>query len=369
MDDSTLMKERIIVLGAGGGGQAMAAVWAKAGYRVVLYDRYPQVIAPILEKGGIEIQSAAVQGLARMERVTTDMKEALSEQGIVFVVLPAFAHAFIAENIAPLLRPDDAIVLSPGSTGGALEVRKILRERGAPSTVKVGETNTLIYACRITGPAQVSVYGVKQSLRVAALPATETKALLQRVRGMCPQARADANVLSTSLGNLNPVFHVYTTLANLGWIEKTRGGFRFYHDGATDSVGKLIEAVDRERMNICHSLGITTLSALEWQEECYGATGKTVSEVLCANPAYAEVQAPSSVRARQLEEDIPMGLVPMSAIAKITGIATPFMDCAILLASEILGQDYRVTGRNLQAMGLAGMNKNDLLAYVTNARL
>jgi opine dehydrogenase len=60
-----------------------------------------------------------------------------------------------------------------------------------------------------------------------------------------------------------------------------------------------------------------------------------------------------------------MGLVPMSEIAKIVGIATPFMDCAILLASEILGQDYRATGRNLRTMGLAGMSKDKILAYVT----
>lgn len=359
------MMERIIILGAGSGGQALAAVSAKAGHRVVLYDRYEQVIAPILERGGIEIQAGDVQGLARLEGVTTDCKEALSERGIVFVVLPAFAHAFIAENIAPLLRPNDVIVLVPGSTGGALEFRSLLREHGAPSKVTVGETNTLMYACRITGPAQVSIYGVKQSLRVAALPSIETAALLERVREICSQAKADANVLSTSLGNLNPVFHVYPTLANIGWIEVAGGGFRFYHEGVSDSVAKLVEAVDRERLRICNSLGVATLSALEWQNECYGVSGKTIPEALRANPAYREVRAPNSVQTRLLTEDIPMGFVPMAEFAKITGITTPFMDCAILLASEILGQDLRAIGRNLRTMGLAGMSKDELLAFVT----
>jgi opine dehydrogenase len=59
-----------------------------------------------------------------------------------------------------------------------------------------------------------------------------------------------------------------------------------------------------------------------------------------------------------------MGLVPMAEIAKIAGVPTPFMDSAILLASEIMGQDYRATGRNLEAMGLAGLNKEELLRRV-----
>jgi hypothetical protein len=40
------------------------------------------------------------------------------------------------------------------------------------------------------------------------------------------------------------------------------------------------------------------------------------------------------------------------------------MDSAILLASEIMGQDYRATGRNLEAMGLGNLNKEELLDRV-----
>jgi len=356
--------KRIIILGAGNGGQAMAAAIALAGYEVVLYDRYEEAIAPVSQNGGIELSGVSGKGFARLVKVTTDLHEALSETGLILVVVPAFAHAYIAEQIAPLLRKDDMIILSPGSTGGALEFRKILSEHGAPKDVKVGETNTLIYACRISGPGQVKILGVKDYLGVAALPVKDTQALLEPLKELYPQAHAEKNVLFTGLNNMNPIFHVFPTLANLGWLEATQGNFRFYYDGITASVAKLVEAVDRERMMLCQSLGISTLSCIEWQKKFYGARGGSLPEALRSNRSYEEIQAPPSKETRLLTEDVPMGLVPMAEIAKIAGVPTPFMDSAILLASEIMGQDYRRTGRNLDAMALAGLNKEELLCRV-----
>jgi len=356
--------KRIIILGAGNGGQAMAAFIALAGYEVVLYDRYEEAVAPILQKGGIELSGVSGKGFARLVKVTTDLREALSETGLILVVLPAFGHAYIAEKIASLLRADDRIVLSPGSTGGALEFRKVLSEHGAPKGVKVGETNTLIYACRISGPGHVKILGVKEFLGVAALPATDVQALLEPLKEIYPQTQAVENVLSTGLNNMNPIFHVFPTLSNLGWLEATQGNFRFYYDGITSSVAKLVEAVDRERMMLCQSLGISTLSGIEWQKKLYGAKGNLLPEILRSNRAYEEIRAPGSKETRLITEDVPMGLVPMAEIAKIAAVPTPFMDSAILLASEIMGRDYRATGRNLRAMGLSGLNKEGLLRRV-----
>jgi opine dehydrogenase len=359
-----MKNKHVIILGAGNGGQATAAFLALAGYEVVLYDRYEEAITPVLRKGGIELSGVSTNGFARLAKVTTDLKEALSGEGLILIILPAFAHAYIAEHIAPLLRKDDIIILSPGSTGGALEFRKILAERGALPGVKVGETNTLIYACRITGPGQVKIVGVKDYLGIAALPAKDAEVLLEPLKEIYPQARVEENVLFTGLNNMNPIFHVFPTLANLGWIEATQGKFRFYYDGITTSVAKLVEAVDRERISLCRSLGVWTIGAIEWQRKIYRANGETLPEVLHSNRSYEEIQAPSSKESRLLAEDVPMGLVPMAEIAKIVRISTPFIDCAILLASEIMGQDYRRTGRNLEAMGLAGLNKEQLLRRV-----
>lgn len=199
---------------------------------------------------------------------------------------------------------------------------------------------------------------------MAALPAKDNQALLEPLKEIYPQAYAEKNVLFTGLNNMNPIFHVFPMLANLGWMEATQGNFRFYYDGITTSVARLIEAVDRERIILCHSFGIRTISAIEWQKKLYGAKGDTLPQVLHSNRSYEEIQSPRSKDDRFLTQDVPMGLVPMAEIAKITGIPTPFMDSAILMASEIMGEEYRATGRNLDTMGLAGLNKEELLCRV-----
>src|SRR3712207_8497396 len=61
----------------------------------------------------------------------------------------------------------------------------------------------------------------------------------------------------------------YTTLfrSNAGLLERTGGDFLFYEEGVTEGVGRLIEAVDRERLAIAAALGITVLSEPARSEE------------------------------------------------------------------------------------------------------
>jgi len=43
---------------------------------------------------------------------------------------------------------------------------------------------------------------------------------------------------------------------NAGLIERTQGDFRFYEEGVTPAVGRLIAAIDQERIAIGQRLGI-----------------------------------------------------------------------------------------------------------------
>ena len=51
------------------------------------------------------------------------------------------------------------------------------------------------------------------------------------------------------------MIHPAVTLLNAGLIERTGGAFLFYEEGVTESVGRAIEAVDRERLAIADALG------------------------------------------------------------------------------------------------------------------
>jgi opine dehydrogenase len=58
---------------------------------------------------------------------------------------------------------------------------------------------------------------------------------------------------------------------------------------------------------------------------------------------------------------MPYGLVPMSQIGSKLGVATPLMNAFIDVASALIREDYRKTGRNLESMGLVGLSKEQIL--------
>ena len=77
---------------------------------------------------------------------------------------------------------------------------------------------------------------------------------------MWPAVEKAESVFQTTLQNGNPVIHPAVTLLNAGLLERTGGDFLFYEEGVTESVGRLIEAVDEERLAIAAALGVTILS-------------------------------------------------------------------------------------------------------------
>ncbi len=75
-----------------------------------------------------------------------------------------------------------------------------------------------------------------------------------------PAVEKADSVFQTTLQNGNPVIHPAVTLLNAGLLERTGGGFLFYEEGVTEGDGRLIEAVDNERIAIAGALGVTILS-------------------------------------------------------------------------------------------------------------
>jgi opine dehydrogenase len=93
--------------------------------------------------------------------------------------------------------------------------------------VLIGEAQTLLYASRNINPAQVKIFGLKNTIPVAALPGQRTAELVKVLRQVYPQFVPGDNVLKTSLNNIGAVFHPALTVLNAARIESTRGEFQF----------------------------------------------------------------------------------------------------------------------------------------------
>lgn len=360
-------RPRFAVVGAGNGGLAMAAHLGLKGFAVNLYNRTAQRIEHVRARGGIEL-AGEVEGFGSVGVATADIAEALDGVDVVMVVVPASGHADVARVCAPNLRDGQVVVLNPGRTGGALEFEKVVREAGNRADVVIAEAQTFIYASRSLGPAQARIFGVKNVVPLAALPAGATPRVLHLVNRAYPQFVAAPNVLKTSLDNMGAIFHPGLTLLNCARIESTQGEFEYYREGVTPTVASILEVMDAERVRVAGALGVRALSALEWLEAAYSATGESLLEAMRSNEGYKGIKAPPSLRHRYIFEDVPASLVPISSIGKMLGVPTPTLDCMIHLASLAHQTDYVAVGRTVETLGIAGMRAEEIMDLVTRGR-
>lgn len=356
---------RITVIGAGHGGKAMAAELAARGFPVTLYNRTYANIEVIALRGGIELMTEdGHEVFGPLQKVTSDIGEALAEAQLVMVVLPASAHWEVALHAAPCVKNDQIILLNPGRTGGALEFAAGLHAGGCQTCPIVCEAETFIFASRSMGPAEARIFRTKYSLPAAAFPTTRTPEALEVIRQAYPQFFPAKNVLHTSLNNMGAIFHPALTLLNAGWIETTLGDFEFYMDGVTPTTAKVLEALDRERVTVGSAVGIRAQTAMEWLYRAYSAEGDNLYQAMHANPGYSGIKAPNRLNHRYIFEDVPCSLVPMALIGRQYGVDTPTINAMVHLANTVMGTDYWHKGRTLEKLGIKGMSVNELHHYV-----
>lgn len=360
----------VAVLGPGNAGHTAAAHLALRGYRVRLAGRGEQRLAGARERGGIELVGAAGEGFGRLEMVTTDLGAALEGAELVMLTVAGPGLEDYARRLAPLLEPGQIVFLNPGQVGGALEVARTLRAYGYRRDLRLLQGNTLTYGCRVVDRAKAWAYVLVKEVFVAALPSVQTEALLAALAELYPALRPSPDVLHSGLHYMNCVLHAPGMVCNAGWIEHARGGFKYYFEGTTPSVARVIEAVDAERLAVLAALDLPGTSFVD---QFYHA-GYTTTDAWRTRSVYQAMQAsepnkprpaPESLGHRYLIEDVPYGLVPMSEIARLAGVRTPTIDALIELASTLMQSAYRREGRTAARMGLAGRSLDDIRTFVS----
>ncbi len=350
------------VLGIGNGGQAMAGYLALRGFRVSVWNRSAGKVTALNRLGGVHL-SGEIKGIGIPSLVTCDMSLVSRDARVLMVTVPASGHRDVARMLAPHLEDGQVVVLNPGRTGGALAFRKDLERFGCRAHVTVAETNTFVYASRTVEPGKSQVYGVKQRVSLAALPATRTVEVLRLVRTAFPQFVPAENVLATSLDNMGAVFHPVPALFNVTRLE---GGEKYEHytHGISQSVARLLECLDSERVSVARALGTNARSALEWLRDTYGVSEDSLYHAIQANKSYRGILAPESLDTRYIYEDVPFSLVPLVHLAEFAGLRSPVLRSVIAVAEGLLGQDFWREGRDAREMGIEGMSRDELLQYV-----
>lgn len=357
-------EKSVAVLGAGHGGLALAGYLSLRGFRVALWNRSIERIAPVQLNGGVQLALPGSPAAgAPIALATCRIGAALAEASRVLVAVPASGHADIARACAPYLRSHHTVLLLPGRTGGALEFRAILRQSGCRAHILLGETNTFPFAARCTGPASAAIFGTKTELLAAALSSQRTPELLQACGPLFPMLAPARSVLHTGLANVGAILHPTITLLNRDRI--TSGTpFDFYTDGVTPEVADALAEADAERVKIARSFGVPACNLQEWVASAYGHRADTVLAAVGGNPAYVGIKAPTTIDHRYLHEDVPTGLIPLIELGQAAGIAAPTLKKLADLAQSALGDRPWQDQRTLTSLGLAGLTPEQIRAIV-----
>ena len=354
---------QITVLGAGAGGTAVAFDCASHGHevRVFDFDQFPENVAAIAEQGGIHAEGD-IAGFAPIAYSGHDVDQALRDAQLIYVVGPAYSTEPFGEAVAGKLTAGQTVVVTPGSCGGALAFKRAAGLAVDDDSVRVAESSTLHYAVRLTKPGHIRVFlKLKAGNLLAALPGRHTSEILQLIADVYPSMEPAESVLQTSLQNANPIIHPAVTLSNAARIEMTGGDFLFYEEGVSDSVGRLIEALDRERIAIGDKLGIRVLPDPEMGmrqgymlEASYGSGYRKA-------PGFQGIGAQPQLDHRYLNEDVGYGLVFMSELGRQVGVATPGIDAVINVASIVMARDYKSEAlRTPESLGIASHSVEEL---------
>lgn len=359
---------KFCVMGAGNGAIAMAAHLAIKGYEVNIYNRSLDKTPNLVNTKEITLTGDET-GKAKINLVTDDAALACQDVNIILIAIPANGHLFMAEKLAPILKEDQIIILNPGRTGGALEVYEYLSKYSKVKNPIVAEAQSLVYACRAITDTEVHVFQVKNEVSLGTMPANKTNYVIDILNKVYPGIFVPAvNVWETSINNYGAIFHPAPTLLNMSRIESGES-FKYYTEGITKGISKVLQDMDEERVKIGRALGVDTMSTLKWLEVTYDAKGETIEDAVKNVDAYKGIISPASLDVRYIKEDVPYSLVPLESLAKELSIETPNISAIIDLANTVFDTDYRENGRTADKLGLKGLSIEEINKLVNEGNL
>lgn len=334
---------QIGIIGTGGIGFATAAWLAHAGHAVRIWSPRGQ--------GDTALQTTPLTATGIVEasvRVTVATTPAAlcADAAVVFIAVPVNAHRTVMDAVLPHLVAGQTVIVSSMSSLSALYLYEAAQARGIALTVAAFGTTVL--TARRAGDAAVRILTCRDELSVSALPRSATTAALQLCRTLFGERfTPHANVLASTLSNINPPAHGPLALFNWTRIERAENWPQYHY--MTPQVAAVIEKLDAERLALAAAYGVQVRTIERHFALSFGAQAERLADIA------AELHAkrggppgPTDTTTRFVYEDTPYGLVFCSLLGRIAGVPTPATDTLVAMANLITGEDFA--------------NANDLIA-------
>lgn len=397
----------VAVLGGGAVGKTCAADMKLAGREVRLYDMMPfaeKTLANV-EKTGILLDGEQKNlycfersGRAHFDMVTSDMEKAVKGAGLIVVAAPAFAHEPFFRELVPHLEDGQAVHIFTDNYA-SLILRRLMREMGCTKKVIVGGWSSAPYGTRLesAGGYIFPHVGAKYraiTLRGASLPMSDIDDFMESANYLpCIDAVllgdgpvTGKTVLDIGFSNINPVIHVPATILGVSTMENwgkifgdfDKTGYSMYKHALCPSICEVQYQFYNEEIALAEAIGVDTphysyqsffnrRSVLAQEYMGLDKEGKDNMFLPLDQPSSEGNSGPNSIYHRYLTEDVPVGCKIYHDLGVQYGVATPIIDSMIVLAGSMHKKNFFTESKyNLAYLGIDGMSKEELLAYLND---
>jgi len=350
------------IAGAGAIAFGNAALLLENGHQAMLWSPSGKRTEE-LAAGARLVASGALEG-HYAPGVAKDGKELAEFSDVILIALPAYGHKSVMDALAPHIRKGQCVIISSHASFGALYLSALLSARGLEvpiiawgTTVTTGRQPDFTHAQVNTVRARVDICTVPQRHTEEGLRVCET---LFGDRFMVREG-----LLAISLSNLNPQNHMGIALGNMTRME--RGETWSQGQNVTPNVGRLLEALDQERLDIAEALGLKVRTIFEHFHLSFHVPVASISEM---NQEMHEMgnggTGPATAESRYVTEDVPYGLLMTAKLGDLVGRPAKLHRAGVDIFSAMYGRDFASENTLLAAIGLEEMGLERLQEAARN---
>lgn len=347
------------IAGAGSIALASAALLESLGHRPVLWSPSGA--------GTKDLRDAPLRAHGAVVRDCTpgiaDTAADLAQADVLMIALPGYGHRQVLEALAPHIRPGQWIVYSSHMSFGALCLNRLLTDRGIDAPIAVW--GTTVVTGRRQGPQAVNVNTIRAEIDMSTLPRSaedDGLALCQHLLG--DRFRLRDGLLAIAMSNLNPQNHMGIALGNMTRMERAESWSQ--GQNVTPNVGRLLENLDQERLQIARALNVETRTIFDHFHLSFHVPRASISEMNQQMHAAGNGgTGPATADSRYVTEDVPYGLAVTEAVGRLTGVPTPVHSAGIDIFGAMYGRDFRAENTLLDLVPLDRMSLPELRKAAT----
>jgi len=347
---------RVSILGAGGAAYGAAAQLFVCGHDPMLWSPSGQSTRE-LAAGAPLLAGPAIEASFH-PRIAANAEEAVTNADVVMLVMPGNAHKMALEATARYLRPGQPVIISSHASFGALYLSKLLAARGVKAPIIAwGTTLTTGRKC---SPTEVEVGSLRSRIDIATVPEDG----LDAGHALCTALFGERfikrdGLLAIALSNLNPQNHLAIGVFNLTRME--RGESWGQAENVTPAVGRVMEALDLERLAIAEAFGLSVRTIREHYAFSYQLPVASIAEMNADLHGQGRGGfGPTTLNSRYVLEDAPFGLWPTVLLGRLVGRPAVLHEAGLTLLSGAYGRDFAGDNDLLPALDFTGMTRDAL---------